>query len=300
MKKLLMLGLVLVLWVPLGISATVSGIWLSCPNCSEGEYLQRVPLQVNQRYVVYDLPRGNLRPYEVYCPNVVPFGAGDPNRGEKSSTDAAICSPNEIQILSKNPTGFEATFFDKVVEGWDSTAGQMKVEVDVDYRDVVGYNLIGIDAYRIVSDTNMQTLLGRALHAHPPRNQAPSWVAYMLAHVDAALGFSDTVTLTIKVVLHDGSAVYYEYTLHAPRADYKAGYSITQGGQKIPENPRDPMDGRGVWTDPVQQGGPDALSRFLDYMRSQGVPIVGGGGIEMPRRVSCGSVNGGPVECQVF
>ncbi|TDR37384.1 hypothetical protein DFR29_12546 [Tahibacter aquaticus] len=93
---------------------------------------------------------------------------------------------------------------------------------------------------------------------------------FILGHVDATMGFTSGIVLTIEIVFLDGSSVKLRATLNE-QAAYVANSAVDGTGQTLPDPTTNAPGYAGRWYYPP--GHENNMARFLEYMRQLGVNV---------------------------
>jgi hypothetical protein len=243
---------------------------IACPNCSYQTMMNRAVGQGVGSYYVWNPVNAEIHQFLVSCgvPPLRPDGEQD-SRTVESGIDSR-CYATEGNVLA----GYRdmAANLSPIYNG---TAGtyQAKADVRADNWTYTGYPLNPPTANDYVTDVNLRGQLNDHLdeagmsHAISP---IAAFLEYVMAHGDAAVQFTDNLSITVTVLFVNDSKVKVELRLNHP-ARYVAGTARDDTGQVIPD--ANSSNNAGRWTyGGDQQGSGDSM---LSTMRNLGFLIVG-------------------------
>lgn len=253
-------------------STTSAGI-IRCDGCSGLAYEQITAAAGPGEHVVYDLANDRVFGFSVEYDH-------ESRRPLVSPSDV----PPEIRA---QVTAFSALF-------WEVGASMNQtVEVRADDLQLPGIG--GATAFDVVEDVNLRTRMADRLWQSPPAT-LPVSLRNAIDAVRSAL-FSiigGSKRTRINAIFGDGSRVSFMLDFAAQEAPYDPGSAVTPSGQLIPDAYA-PSGTTGIWTfgkDSV--GESDDAGRFIEHLRSLGIPVIGGG--DDTKTIKC-TREGGTLGC---
>jgi len=257
------------------LASTASAAIIRCDGCSELAYEQKALAAGAGEHVVYDLANDR----------VVGFSVERYDRELRRQFVFPTDVPPEIRA---QVTAFSAFF--------KETGGSMiqTVEVRADELQLVG--LGGASAFDVVGDANLRARMADQIWQRPPATVPAALRNVIETLLSATMTFIGiTTSPRITIVFIDGSSVSFVIDFVKQKASYDRGSARTSSGQLIPES-NAPSDAAGTWTFGSGSAGPsDDIGRFVNHLRSLGIPVTGGGGTS---KISC-TFDGVTLSCKV-
>lgn len=238
------------------LASTASAAIIRCDGCSELAYEQKALAAGAGEHVVYDLANDRAIGFSVEYDREL-------RRPRVSPSDV----PPEIRA---QVTAFSALF-------WEVGAA-LNQTVEIQADDLQAHGLDGATAFDVVEDVSLRTRIADRLWQRPP-STLPVSLRNAIDAVRSAL-FSiigGSKRTRINAIFGDGSRVSFMLDFAAQEAPYDPGSALTPSGQLIPDAYA-PSGSTGIWTfgkDSV--GESDDAGRFIEHLRSLGIPVTGGG-----------------------
>jgi len=236
-------------------SAASAGI-IRCDGCAESAYEQIKAAAGPGEHVVYDLANDRVVGFSVEYDREL-------RRPLVSPSDV----PPEIRA---QVTAFSALF-------WEVGSSMIQtVEIQADDLQLPGIG--GATAGDVVEELSLRTRIADRLWQRPPSTLPVS----LRNAIDAVRSASFSIVAgpsrtRINAVFGDGSRVSFLLGFAIQDAPYDPGSARTPSGQLIPDSYA-PDEAAGIWTfGKGSVGESDDAGRFIEHLRSLGIPVTGGG-----------------------
>lgn len=238
---------------------------LRCGYCSSKALLrQHLEALPNGDYIVFSLRYNLIARYKVaWPPGEIPAVVGYRNGSNRAGPVIT-----ELSV----PTGAREELF--IYRKYYTANGEsLRATITIPATDT-GLVGPGDDAYDVLQDRNLRRNIGRKLADEDFfRSQVGGDIANSWAEVEVLagtyLGLRDEMSYTIRLVMEDGSSLYFILRPGEPEAEYNEDSASTPNGQFIPDDREDAL---GTWYGAGTEGGDD-MARFVNYLQIFNIPI---------------------------